>query len=557
MRDEEEEETPKEETIEETPKEEEEEESVIESIPKRKKKKQPVRDEDEEEESPKVEVKEEEPVMESIPKRKKKKQPVREEEIVEETPKEAVEEESIIESIPKRKKKKQSVRDEEEVPKEDVKEEESVMESIPKRKKKKQPVRDEEEESPKEETVEETPKEAVEEESVMESIPKRKKKKHLVRDEEEESPKEEIEESVMESIPKRKKKKQPVREEEEEEEESAMEQIPKRKKKKQQSKSTIDEDSFYDSSVNKGQKVNKIKDDTMDDSDDSEEILNNDFDSHSERVDDNHSNDFKNQDFISSSVDYPSNSIWDRVKIVQTESPVQFLVSLVSQRITLTPQFNTSSYYYIYCTPQQHNEKVPDLDYLIALTFHSNLLLYSKQNPKLIILDSIELARVASVHCLVMSSYFEVYPPIKIDTPVDIVEEAPEIVISYKDRTTNSFLFSVNSTIPCYLWCRAFRQDTPPPSVIELMRKPKLFMRSFIELEETGLIPDVAYKLYCYAESVHGSPMNTPVEEKYTLFTTKEGIVIVYLFMLTYSFHAHFELDPDFIGAHLYSSLHS
>ena len=557
MRDEEEEETPKEETIEETPKEEEEEESVIESIPKRKKKKQPVRDEDEEEESPKVEVKEEEPVMESIPKRKKKKQPVREEEIVEETPKEAVEEESIIESIPKRKKKKQSVRDEEEVPKEDVKEEESVMESIPKRKKKKQPVRDEEEESPKEETVEETPKEAVEGESVMESIPKRKKKKHLVRDEEEESPKEEIEESVMESIPKRKKKKQSVREEEEEEEESAMEQIPKRKKKKHQSKSTIDEDSFYDSSVNKGQKVNKIKDDTMDDSDDSEEILNNDFDSHSERVDDNHSNDFKNQDFISSSVDYPSNSIWDRVKIVQTESPVQFLVSLVSQRITLTPQFNTSSYYYIYCTPQQHNEKVPDLDYLIALTFHSNLLLYSKQNPKLIILDSIELARVASVHCLVMSSYFEVYPPIKIDTPVDIVEEAPEIVISYKDRTTNSFLFSVNSTIPCYLWCRAFRQDTPPPSVIELMRKPKLFMRSFIELEETGLIPDVAYKLYCYAESVHGSPMNTPVEEKYTLFTTKEGIVIVYLFMLTYSFHAHFELDPDFIGAHLYSSLHS
>ena len=482
---------------------------------------------------------------------------MREEEIVEETPKEAVEEESIIESIPKRKKKKQSVRDEEEVPKEDVKEEESVMESIPKRKKKKQPVRDEEEESPKEETVEETPKEAVEGESVMESIPKRKKKKHLVRDEEEESPKEEIEESVMESIPKRKKKKQSVREEEEEEEESAMEQIPKRKKKKHQSKSTIDEDSFYDSSVNKGQKVNKIKDDTMDDSDDSEEILNNDFDSHSERVDDNHSNDFKNQDFISSSVDYPSNSIWDRVKIVQTESPVQFLVSLVSQRITLTPQFNTSSYYYIYCTPQQHNEKVPDLDYLIALTFHSNLLLYSKQNPKLIILDSIELARVASVHCLVMSSYFEVYPPIKIDTPVDIVEEAPEIVISYKDRTTNSFLFSVNSTIPCYLWCRAFRQDTPPPSVIELMRKPKLFMRSFIELEETGLIPDVAYKLYCYAESVHGSPMNTPVEEKYTLFTTKEGIVIVYLFMLTYSFHAHFELDPDFIGAHLYSSLHS
>ena len=511
------------------------------------------------------------------------------EEVIEESPKEAVEEESAMESIPKRKKKKQSVRDEEEVPKEDVKEEESVMESIPKRKKKKQPVRDEEEESPKEETVEETPKEAVEGESVMESIPKRKKKKHLVRDEEEESPKEEIEESVMESIPKRKKKKQPVREEEiveetpkeeieesvmesipkrkkkkqpvreeeEEEEESAMEQIPKRKKKKQQSKSTIDEDSFYDSSVNKGQKVNKIKDDTMDDSDDSEEILNNDFDSHSERVDDNHSNDFKNQDFISSSVDYPSNSIWDRVKIVQTESPVQFLVSLVSQRITLTPQFNTSSYYYIYCTPQQHNEKVPDLDYLIALTFHSNLLLYSKQNPKLIILDSIELARVASVHCLVMSSYFEVYPPIKIDTPVDIVEEAPEIVISYKDRTTNSFLFSVNSTIPCYLWCRAFRQDTPPPSVIELMRKPKLFMRSFIELEETGLIPDVAYKLYCYAESVHGSPMNTPVEEKYTLFTTKEGIVIVYLFMLTYSFHAHFELDPDFIGAHLYSSLHS
>ena len=491
------------------------EESEMESIPKRRKKKQHVREEEIVEEAPEEATKEEEEktIVESIPKRRKKKQRAKVE-VTEEVPKE---EESVIESIPKKKKKKQQqVREEiaEETPKETAEEEETVIESIPKRRKKKQRA--------KEEVIEEVPKEEKEEEeAIVESIPKKKKKKHQMEKEEiaEETPKEAETETEKEI----------ETETEEKEEESVMESIPKRRKKKHQSKNTIDEDSFYDSSTNKGQKVNRIKEDSMDDSDDSEEISNNDFDSQSERIDDIHSDDFEEQEVTSRSAGYSSNSIWNRVKIVQTKSPVQFLVSLVSQRITLTPQFNTSSYYYIYCTPQQRTEKTPDLDYLIALTFHSNLQLYSNQYPKPIILDSIELARVVSVHCLVMSSYFEVYPPIKIDTPVDIVEEAPEIVISYKDRTTNSFLFSVNSTVPCYLWCSAFRQGTPPPSVIELMRKPKRFMRSFIELEETGLTPDVAYKLFCYAESVRGSPMNTPVENTFSLFTTKEGIIFIHL----------------------------
>ena len=215
------------------------------------------------------------------------------------------------------------------------------------------------------------------------------------------------------------------------------------------------------------------------------------------------------------------NSIWKRVKFIQSPSPVQLHLSLFSQRITITPTIPPFQSFYIHCVPQKLDEIEPDTFYLVALALHSPQL-YSAENHQLIILDSVELASISRVFCITMNPSFEVYKPIVIESPLDVMEESPSIGITSEQVKSTSFRFSVDSTIPCYIWCGAFRENTPLPSIVELMRKPKQFMRLSIELEENHLIPSVNYRLYCYAESVRGSPMIQKVQDTYVSFTTEE-----------------------------------
>ena len=215
------------------------------------------------------------------------------------------------------------------------------------------------------------------------------------------------------------------------------------------------------------------------------------------------------------------NSIWKRVKFIQSPSPVQLHLSLFSQRITITPTIPPFQSFYIHCVPQKLDEIEPDTFYLVALALHSPQL-YSAENHQLIILDSVELASISRVFCITMNPSFEVYKPIMIESRLDVMEESPSIGITSDQVKSTSLRFSVDSTIPCYIWCGAFRENTPLPSIVELMRKPKQFMRLSIELEENHLIPSVNYRLYCYAESVRGSPMIQKVQDTYVSFTTEE-----------------------------------
>ena len=214
-------------------------------------------------------------------------------------------------------------------------------------------------------------------------------------------------------------------------------------------------------------------------------------------------------------------SIWKRVKFIQSPSPVQLHLSLFSQRITITPAIPPSQSFYIHCVPQKLDEVEPDTHYLVTLALHSPQL-YSTEKHQMIVIDSVELASISRVFCITMNPSFEVYKPIVIESPLDVMEESPSIGITSEQVKSTSFRFSVDSTIPCYIWCGAFRENTPLPSIVELMRKPKQFMRLSIELEENHLIPSVNYRLYCYAESVRGSPMIQKVQDTYVSFTTEE-----------------------------------
>ena len=214
-------------------------------------------------------------------------------------------------------------------------------------------------------------------------------------------------------------------------------------------------------------------------------------------------------------------SKWKRVKFIQSPSPVQLHLSLFSQRITITPTIPPFQSFYIHCVPQKLDEVEPDINYLVTLALHSPQL-YSTEKHQMIVIDSVELASISRVFCITMNPSFEVYKPIVIESPLDVMEESPSIGITSDQVKSTSLRFSVDSTIPCYIWCGAFRENTPLPSIVELMRKPKQFMRLSIELEENHLIPSVNYRLYCYAESVRGSPMIQKVQDTYVSFTTEE-----------------------------------
>lgn len=169
----------------------------------------------------------------------------------------------------------------------------------------------------------------------------------------------------------------------------------------------------------------------------------------------------------------------------------------------------------------------PDLNYMIHLAFHNEIQSFSKNSSATLLIDSVELARVSRVICIVMSSEFVVFPIIKIETPLDIKEEAPSIEIKVRESNTTSMSYNVTSTIPCYYWCGAFLRNTPPPTITELKRKRGQFMRLYAEGKIENLTPSEDYYLYCYAESVQKSPMRKTIAESSVKFATTESTYLM------------------------------
>ena len=172
-------------------------------------------------------------------------------------------------------------------------------------------------------------------------------------------------------------------------------------------------------------------------------------------------------------------------------------------------------------------EMDPDLNYMTYLAFHNEIQSFSKRRNSSLLIDSVELARVSRVICLVMSSEFVIFPIIKIETPLDIKEEAPSIEIKVKESNTTSMSYILYSTIPCYYWCGAYLRNTPPPSITELKRKRRQFMRLYAEGTIENLTPSEDYNLYCYAESVQKSPMRKTVAESSVEFATSESTYLM------------------------------
>ena len=241
---------------------------------------------------------------------------------------------------------------------------------------------------------------------------------------------------------------------------------------------------------------------------------------------------------------YLTNTQWKKKKETTSMSPVQIYPTVISQNIILTPHFSDQNDYYIYCYPQLNGEMDPDLNYLAYLAFHNEIQLYSEKINTHIVIDSVELAKVNKVYCLVMSSEFVIFPIIKIETPLDIKEEAPNIIISIRESSTTSVFYIINSTIPCYYWCGAYLQSTPPPSVTELKRKRKQFMRLYAEGKIEDLTPSEDYNLYCYSESVNKSPMRKSIAESSVGFKTLNSIIEHELLCRLYENHT---MEPDSI----------
>lgn len=218
---------------------------------------------------------------------------------------------------------------------------------------------------------------------------------------------------------------------------------------------------------------------------------------------------------------------WIQKKQTENVPPVQIYATVVSQSIILTPHISDQNEYYIYCSPQLYGEMDPDLNYMTYLAFHNEIQSFSNGRNSSLLIDSVELARVSRVICLVMSSKFVVFPIIKIETPVDVKEEAPSIEIKVRESNTTSMSYNVTSTIPCYYWCGAFLRNTPPPTITELKRKRGQFMRLYAEGKIENLTPSEDYYLYCYAESVQKSPMRKTIAESSVKFATTESTYLM------------------------------
>ena len=202
-------------------------------------------------------------------------------------------------------------------------------------------------------------------------------------------------------------------------------------------------------------------------------------------------------------------------------SPVLLHPILKSQTLILEPTI-PEGIYAIYCRLENHYDPMQSVEYLKQLMMDAPREFYTAEKADPIVLHAEEMAAVKSVSCLVQNVDGQFYQPIVISTPLDVVEESPEVGILVSGVSVNSIDYVVNISIPAYLWCSVYRSDEDTPSIRELKRKKARFARDKVSFTQGNLIPDTEYAIYCYTESIRGSPMKELLSEVRVLATTKD-----------------------------------
>lgn len=200
-------------------------------------------------------------------------------------------------------------------------------------------------------------------------------------------------------------------------------------------------------------------------------------------------------------------------------------MTLQLQSVWVQPQI-TQGRYFVFCTLDQREGEWDRFEYLKQCMEREPKRLYSAYNSSPLQLEIDEIARARSVACLVEDMEEVFYEPVVIALPLDVVEESPHLSILIDTVTANAVQYFVFSSIPNYLWCSVFRSEEPQPCIRELKRKTPVFAREKQRMRIDGLTPNTNYSLYCYAESVHGSPMKDLLWSVRTTFVTNEGTCI-------------------------------
>lgn len=193
------------------------------------------------------------------------------------------------------------------------------------------------------------------------------------------------------------------------------------------------------------------------------------------------------------------------------------------QTVDIHPLITDNEMYSIQCVFVKNTESVPSEDYLLMSLIHNSPILRSIEDNPIITLSGPELATVKQVACMVASSDFSYFPAIILNLPLDVEEESPDLTVFIESEFPNSVQYRVDTTIPCFLWCAPFLVDSPPPSVTELKHYPKRYLRSQWSFTHDHLQPESLYDMYCYAESVRGSPMKISLEKTKAPFETPRG----------------------------------
>ena len=196
------------------------------------------------------------------------------------------------------------------------------------------------------------------------------------------------------------------------------------------------------------------------------------------------------------------------------------------QTVDIHSLITDNELYSIQCVFVKKEESAPSEDYLLMSLIHNSPTLRSIEDNPIITLSGPELATVKQVACMVASSDYSYFPPILLNIPLDVEEESPDLTIYIESEFPNSVQYRVDTTIPCFLWCAPFLIDSPPPSVTELKHYPKRYLRGQWSFTHDHLQPESLYDMYCYAESVRGSPMKISLEKTKAPFETPRGGVV-------------------------------
>lgn len=221
--------------------------------------------------------------------------------------------------------------------------------------------------------------------------------------------------------------------------------------------------------------------------------------------------------------DTPIQSV-EMYRLSERPCPVFLHQEVRSQTIQIRPLLTDTQMYSIHCVFVRKDESTPSTELLLNTLLHNSPGFRSMTDNPIITLTGPELALVKQVACIVASSDYTFFPPILLDIPLDVGEESPDISIFIESEHPNSVEYRVQTTIPCFIWCAAFLVDSPSPSISELMHYPKRFLRDKWLFSQDRLQPESLYDMYCYAESVRGSPMKVSLEETRVPFETLRGI---------------------------------